>query len=88
VANQLDGAATVDYRKKAYAADYYLTSAFVHCSLVAIDNSFIEDGVPYHLSTSSGHHETFQSTLFIILVHTHEALGYVLYGLNTDRPPV
>jgi hypothetical protein len=84
--HDLDGAATADFRKKAYAVDYYLTSAFVHCSLVAIDNYFIEDGVPFRLSTSSGHHETFQSTLFIILVHIHEAVGYVLYGLNTDRP--
>jgi hypothetical protein len=82
----LDGAATVDHRKKAYAVDYYLTSAFVHCSLLAIDNYFIEDGVPFHLSTSSGHHETYQSTLFVILIHIHEAMGYVLYGLNTDRP--
>jgi Family of unknown function (DUF5677) len=82
----LDGAATVDHRKKAYAVDYYLTSAFVHCSLLAIDNYFIEDGVPFYLSTSSGHHETYQSTLFTILIHIHEAMGYVLYGLNIDRP--
>ena len=48
----LDGTARLEYRKKAYAVDYYLTSAFVHCSLPAIDNYFIEDGVPFHLSAS------------------------------------
>jgi hypothetical protein len=82
----LDGPITIAHRKKAYAVDYYQTSAFVHCSLSAIDNYFMEDGVPFQLSTSSGHHETYQSTLFIILIHIHEAVGYVLYGLNTERP--
>jgi hypothetical protein len=84
--HDLDGAATVAYRKTAYAVDYYLTSAFVHCSVPAIDNYFIDDGVPFRLSTSSGHHETYQSTLFVILTHVHEAIGYVFYGINTDRP--
>jgi hypothetical protein len=82
----LDGTATVEYRKKAYAVDYYHTSAFVHCSLHAIDNYFIEDGVAFELSTSSSHSKTYQSTLFVIIVYIYHAIGYVLYGLNTDRP--
>lgn len=49
----IDGARTTDHRKKAYAVDYYLTSAYVHCSLLAIDNYFTEDEElfrgPHHL---------------------------------------
>jgi uncharacterized protein DUF5677 len=82
----LDGAATVDFRKKAHAVDYYQTSAFVHCSSPAIDNYFADDGVPFHVSPTSGHHETYQSTLFTVLVYIHQAICYVLYGVNTDRP--
>jgi hypothetical protein len=82
----IDGPATVDFRKKAHAVDYYQTSAFVHCSLPAIDNYFTEGGVPFRVSTASGHHETHQSTLFTVLVYIHHAIGYVLYGTNTDRP--
>jgi hypothetical protein len=82
----LDGAVTVSHRKKAYAVDYYQTSAFVHCSLPAIDCYYTDDGVPFRVSASSGHHETHQSTLFIILVYIHSAIGYVLDGLNIDRP--
>jgi hypothetical protein len=82
----LDGAATVDFRKKAHAVDYYQTSAFVHCSLPAIDNYFVDDGVPFRVLTASGHHETFQSTLFIVLAYIHQSIGYVLYGANTNRP--
>ena len=81
-----DGARTVDHRKKAYAVDYYLTSAYVHCSLVAIDNYFTDDEKLFRVSASSPHHETFQSTLFIILLHLQDAVRYVLYGLNTDMP--
>jgi hypothetical protein len=82
----LDGPATVDHRKKAHAVDYYQTSGFVHCSLPAIDNYFADDGVPFHVSTASGHHETYQSTLFVLLVYIHHAIAYVLYGINADRP--
>lgn len=43
VDHPIDGAHTVDHRKKACAVDYYLTSAYVHCPLPAIDNYFTED---------------------------------------------
>ena len=82
----LDGPATRDHRKKAYAVDYYQTSYFVHCSLPAIDNYYVEDGVPFRISTSSGYRETHQSTLFVILISVHHAIAYVLYGINADRP--
>jgi hypothetical protein len=82
----LDGPMTVKHRKNAYAVDYYQTSAFVHCSLPAIDSYYADDGVPFCISASSGIHETFQSTLFVILVYIHSAIAYVLFGLNIDRP--
>jgi len=82
----IDGARTVEHRKKAYAVDYYLTSAFVHCSLLAIDNYFAKDQSLFRVSASSTYRETFQSTLFIILIYLHDAIQYVLFGLNTDSP--
>ncbi|MGZ4732429.1 MAG: DUF5677 domain-containing protein [Terriglobales bacterium] len=82
----IDGPVTVGHRKTAYAVDYYKTSAFVHCSLPAIDCYYTDDGVPFRVSASSGHHETHQSTLFIILVYVHSSISYVLFGLNIDRP--
>ena len=83
----LDGASTADYRKKAYAVDYYQTSGFVHCSVPAIGNYFVEDGVPLRLSSSSRRYrKTLDSTLFVIVIYVYHVVGYVLYGLNADRP--
>lgn len=82
----IDGPMTASHRKRAYAVDYYQTSAFVHCSVPAIDCYYTDDGVPFRVSASSGHHETHQSTLFIILIYIHSSMCYVLFGLNTDRP--
>ncbi len=82
----IDGAATLYHRKKAHAVDYYQTSSFVHCSLPAIDNYYVEDGVPFQISTSANYRETHQSTLFVVLISLHHAIGYVLFGLNTNRP--
>jgi hypothetical protein len=82
----LDGAMTLAHRIKAYAVDYYQTSAWVHCSSPAIDCYFADDGVPFRISASSGLHETQQSTLFIVLVYLHSAIGYVLEGINLERP--
>ena len=58
----------------------------MHCSLSAIDNYFVEDKAPFAVPTSSGLHETTQSTLFIILIYLHSSIGYALYGMNSDRP--
>jgi len=82
----VDGLRTLEHRKKAYAVDYYQTSAFVHCSLVAIDNYCPEDGATFRLARSSLHRETFQRTLFVVLTHVHDAIQYVLDGLNIDSP--
>lgn len=82
----LDGPITPKHKKVSYAADYFQTSAFVHCSLSAIDNCFVEDKAPFAVPTSSGLHETTQSTLFIILIYLHSSIGYALYGMNSDRP--
>ncbi len=82
----LDGAMDEKHRRKAHAIDYHMTSGFVHCGLPAIDCYYVEDGVPFRISRSSGHHETYQSTLFIILIYIHSSIGYVLHGLNIDRP--
>lgn len=80
----IDGARTAGHRKKVYAVDYYLTSAFVHCSLLAIDNYCPEDEALFQISAATAHRETYRSTLFIILVHLWDAVQYVLYGLNMD----
>jgi len=82
----LDGPVTEKHRRIAHAADYHQTSGFVHCGLQAIDCYYVDDGVPFKVSRSSGHHETHQSALFIILIYIHSSIGYVLYGLNLERP--
>jgi hypothetical protein len=82
----LDGAMTQSHRKKVYAVDYYRTSTFVHCSAPAIVCYCTDDGVPFHVSASSGHLETHQSTLFLLVVHLQWAIDYVLEGLNIQRP--
>ena len=82
----IDGARTVEHRKKAYAVDYYLTSAYVHCSLLAIDNYFTEAEKRFRISVSSAQRKTFSSVLFIVLIHLYDSIGYVLFGLNTDSP--
>jgi Family of unknown function (DUF5677) len=84
--HSLDGPVTSKHKKVSYAADYFQTSAFVHCSLSAIDNYFADDKVPFAVSTSSGLHETTQSTLFVILIYLHSSIGYALHGMNSDRP--
>jgi Family of unknown function (DUF5677) len=84
----LDGPADRTYHGRVHAVDYHLTSGYVHCGLTAIDNYFIKDGVPFKVSPSSGHHETYQSTLFTILIHIHASIRYVLHGLNIDAPVV
>jgi hypothetical protein len=82
----LDGpAVTPDHKKTSYAADYYQTSAFVHCSLSAIDNYYTEEEVPFHVSPSSDLHNTSQPTLFIILIYLHSSVAYVLFGMNLDN---
>ena len=82
----LDGPVDEKYRRRAHAVDYRQTSGFVHCGLPAIDCHYVDDGVPFRVSPSSGHHETHQSTLFIILIYIHSSISYVLHGLNIDRP--
>jgi hypothetical protein len=83
----LDGTVTEKHKKIAYAADYFQTSTFVHCSLPAIDNYAVEEATPFHVSTSTGLHETSQSTLFIVFLHLHSTIAYALFGMNMDRPP-
>jgi len=81
----LDGPADQKFRRKAHAVDYHQTSGFVHCGLQAIDCYYVDDGVPFEVRPSSGHHETYQSTLFIILIYLHSSIGYVLHGMNLER---
>lgn len=81
----LDGPVTAKHKKVAYAADYFQTSAFVHCSLPAIDNYYATEGVPFRVSDSSGLHETAQSALFIIAIYVHSSICYALFGLGVDR---
>jgi Family of unknown function (DUF5677) len=73
-------------RKIAYAADYHDTSAFVHCSLPAIDPYNTEEYTPFRVAPSSGMHNTNQHTLTIILTYLHASIAYVLFGINTERP--
>ncbi len=86
VNHPLDGSVTEKQKKSSYAADYFRTSTFVHCSLPAIDNHAVEEGKPFKVSASSGLHETTQSTLFTILVYLHSTICYALYGMNLESP--
>jgi len=83
----LDGTVTEKHKKIAYAADYFTTSTFVHCSLPAIDNYAVEEATPFQVSTSTGLHETSQSTLFIVFLYLHSTIAYALFGMNMNRPP-
>jgi hypothetical protein len=86
VDHPLDGAVTPTFKKISYAADYHQTSAFVHCSLPAIDNYYVDEAVPFRISDSSAIHETSQSTLFILLIYLHNSIAYALFGMNLERP--
>ncbi|HTR24502.1 MAG TPA: DUF5677 domain-containing protein [Terriglobales bacterium] len=83
----LDGPVTPKHKKISYAADYFQTSSFVHCSLPAIDNYAVDEAKPFRVSTSTGLHETSQSTLFIVFLYLHSTIAYALFGMNLDRPP-
>jgi Family of unknown function (DUF5677) len=83
----LDGTVTEKHKKIAYASDYFQTSTFVHCSLPAIDNYAAAKVQPFQISTSTGLHETSQSTLFIVFLYLHSSIAYALFGMNMDRPP-
>ena len=82
----LDGPVTTQHKKISYAADYFHGSEFVHGSSPAIDSYFVDDKTPFVVTSSSGLHETTQSSLFIILIYLHSSIGYVLHGMNSDRP--
>ncbi|MCU1256737.1 MAG: hypothetical protein JWM83_3036 [Candidatus Angelobacter sp.] len=82
----LAGPVTPKHKKASYAADYFHASSFVHCSLPAIDNYYVEDGVPARIACSSGLHETDQPTLFIISIYLHASSAYALFGMGLDRP--
>ena len=82
----LDGSITTKRKKISYAADYFQTSTFVHCSLPAVDNYFVEEATPFQVSTSTSLHETGQSTLFTVLLYLQSTIIYAFFGINTDRP--
>jgi hypothetical protein len=86
VDHPLDGPTTEKHKKMSYASDYFQTSSFVHCSLPAIDNHAVEEATPFKLSTSSGHHQTMQPTLFTILIYLHSTICYAMYGMNSESP--
>jgi hypothetical protein len=83
----LDGSITTERKKISYAADYFQTSTFVHCSLPAVDNYFVEEATPFQVSTSTNLHETSRSTLFTVFLYLQSTIIYALFGMNTDRPP-
>jgi hypothetical protein len=88
IVHPLDGTVTEKHKKISYAADYFQTSSFVHCSLPAVDNYAVEEWTPFQVSTmSTGLHETSQSTLFIVFLYLHSTVAYALFGMNMDRPP-
>lgn len=82
----LDGPVTPKFKKVSYAADYFQTSAFVHCSLPAIDNYFAEEKTRFQVSGANALHQTSQSTLFIVLTYVHRSIAYALFGTIGDRP--
>jgi hypothetical protein len=83
----LDGTVTEKHKKIAYAADYFQTSTFVHCSLPAVDNYAVQEATPFQVSVSSGLHYTIQPTLFVVFLYLHSTIAYALFGMNMDRPP-
>lgn len=86
VDHPLDGPVTTKHKKISYAADYFQTSSFLHCSLPAIDNYAVDEAKPFRVSTASGLHETSQSTLFTVFLYLHSTIAYALFGMNLDRP--
>ena len=82
----LDGPVTPKHKKISYAADYFHSSAFVHCSLPAIDNYYADEGIPFCVSHSTGLHKTAQSTLYILAIYAHSSIAYALFGMGLDRP--
>jgi hypothetical protein len=87
IVHPLDGPITETRKKISYAADYFQTSSFVHCSLPAVDNYAVEEMTPFEVSASTNLHETGQSTLFIVFLYLHSTVAYALFGMNMDRPP-
>ena len=82
----LDGAMTQKHRKAEHAANYYNASQFVHCSSPAIDSYCPDEGTPFCVLSSSGLRKTGHSTLFVITVSVHSAVGHALFGMNVDYP--
>jgi hypothetical protein len=83
----LDGPITPKHKKLSYAADYYQTSTYVHCSLPATDAYCPEEGTPFRVSPSSAKLvQPSGSTLFIILIYLHNLIAYAMHGMNVDRP--
>lgn len=82
----LDGSITEKHKKISYAADYFQTSTFVHCSLPAIDNYAVEEATPFQASTSTGLHETSQTSLSIAFLYLYSTIEYALFGMNMDHP--
>jgi hypothetical protein len=84
----LDGPVTEKHKKISHASDYFQTSTFVHCSLPAIDNHAVEEGRTFKVSTTSGLHETTQSTLFTVLLYLHSTIAYAMFGMNSESPKI
>jgi hypothetical protein len=83
----LDGTVSAKQKRLSYAADYYQTSTYVHCSLPATDGYCPEEGVPFRVSPCSAKlAQPRESTLFIILTYLHTLIAYALFGMNVDRP--
>jgi len=87
IEHPLDGPVTPKHKKVSYAADYYQTSTYVHCSSPAIDAYCPEEGASFRVSPSSTKlAQPSESTLFVILINLHNLIAYALFGMNLERP--
>jgi hypothetical protein len=82
----LDGSFRTKENKSAdYAANYFQTSQFVHCSPPALGGFFPDRGVVFQVAPAKGrYYATVKHTAFILAEYMHLILRYAMYGLGIE----
>jgi hypothetical protein len=76
----------LDSRKIDYAVDYHATSAYVHCTLEAIEHLLPSDQFVYAPATKPvGEGNQDQRTLYIIIQGIHAATRYAMFGMEMQK---
>lgn len=73
-------------KKAAYAFDYHETSAYVHCSVPAIESYFVEEKTLFQVSHSIRESKKRESTLFLVPRYLDHSIKYTLFGMNMVCP--